>query len=302
VRIFVAGHRGMVGSAIVRDIEKNGVHTWLGASRQDLDLRRRDQVFAHLENVRPDAIIIAAAKVGGIGANDKYPVDFLSENLQIQTNLIDASHHASIQRLVFLGSSCIYPKHAEQPIREASLLTGSLEPTNEAYALAKIAGLKLVDAYKKQYGHSWFSLMPTNLYGIGDNFDPIESHVIPGLITKFELARRDAMATVELWGTGSPLREFLYVDDLARACLFALENYDGGGLLNVGSGRELTILDLATLISDLVGYSGQVIWNHDMPDGTPRKLLDSSELLSLGWAPEVELEDGLNRVINRRGN
>jgi GDP-L-fucose synthase len=300
VRIFVAGHLGMVGSAIVREIEKNGVHTWLGASREELDLMQRNQVFSFLENVRPDAIIIAAAKVGGIGANDKYPVDFLSENLQIQTNVIDASHHASIQKLIFLGSSCIYPKYAEQPIKETSLLTGSLEPTNEAYALAKIAGLKLVDAYRKQYGHNWFSLMPTNLYGPGDNFDPNESHVIPGLIAKFESARDDNESKLQLWGSGTPLREFLYVDDLARACLFTLENYEDGGAINVGSGRELTILELATLIAKLVGYSGQIVWNDKMPDGTPRKLLDSSQLLDLGWSPKVDLEAGLKFVIGER--
>ena len=299
MKIYVAGHRGMVGSAIVRAIETEGKHTWIGATRSELDLTDRNAVFDYLKDNKPDALIIAAAKVGGIVANDSFPVDFLSENLQIQTNLIDGSHVAGIQKLVFLGSSCIYPKIAEQPIKESSLLTGELEPTNEPYALAKIAGLKLVQSYRKQFGHKWISLMPTNLYGPGDNYDPESSHVIPGMIVKFCNAKQNAEPSVTLWGTGSPLREFLHVDDLASATLFSLENYDGQIALNVGSGEEVSIRELAETIKTAVGFNGETNWDRSRPDGTPRKLLDGSELEKLGWKPSLTLKEGLAKTIQQ---
>ena len=299
MKIYVAGHRGMVGSALVRAIEAEEKHTWIGATRSELDLTDRNAVFDYLKGNKPDAVIIAAAKVGGIVANDSFPVDFLSENLQIQTNLIDGSHHAGIQKLVFLGSSCIYPKFAKQPISESSLLTGELEPTNEQYALAKIAGLKLVQAHRKQFGHKWISLMPSNLYGPGDNYDPESSHVIPGVIVKFCKAKQNAEPSVTLWGSGSPLREFLHVDDLASATLFALENYDGEVALNVGSGEEVSIRQLAETIKNAVGFNGEIHWDNSRPDGTPRKFLDSSKLEELGWKPNLTLKEGLAKTIQQ---
>ena len=297
MKIYVAGHRGMVGSAIVRAIEAEGKHTWIGATRSELDLTNRNAVFDYLQKKKLGAVIIAAAKVGGIVANDSFPVDFLSENLQIQTNLIDGSHHAGIQKLVFLGSSCIYPKFAEQPISESSLLTGELEETNEPYALAKIAGLKLIQAYRKQFGHKWISLMPTNLYGPGDNYDPESSHVIPGMIVKFCKAKLNGESSVTLWGTGGPLREFLHVDDLASATMFALENYESEIPLNVGSGEEVSIKQLAETIKAAVGFDGEINWDTSRPDGTPRKFLDSSKLEKLGWKPSLTLEEGLAKTI-----
>ena len=297
MRIYVAGHNGMVGSSITRLLDRKGEHSWIGASRQELDLADRGKVFDFIQEHSPDAVIIAAAKVGGIVANNTYPVDFLSENLQIQTNLLDASHAAGVERLVFLGSSCIYPKYANQPITEDSLLTGELEPTNEPYALAKIAGLKLVQAYRKQFGKEWISLMPTNLYGPGDNYDPENSHVIPGMIVKFCNAKQSKLPSVTLWGTGAPLREFLHVDDLASATLFALENYQGETALNVGSGEEVSIRELAQAVKDAVGYEGEIVWDSQRPDGTPRKLLDSSKLEELGWKPSLRLRAGLERTV-----
>jgi GDP-L-fucose synthase len=299
MKIYVAGHRGMVGSAIVRAIEAEGKHSWIGATRSELDLTNRNAVFDYLKDNKPDAVIIAAAKVGGIVANDSFPVAFLSENLQIQTNLIDGSHRAGIEKLVFLGSSCIYPKFAEQPISESSLLTGELEPTNEPYALAKIAGLKLVQAYRKQYGHKWISLMPTNLYGPGDNYDPESSHVIPGMIFKFCNAKKSSESSVTLWGTGIPLREFLHVDDLASATMFALESHDGEVALNIGSGEEVSIKELAEKIKTAVGFSGEIRWDSSRPDGTPRKFLDSSKLENLGWKPALSLKEGLAKTIQQ---
>ena len=299
MKIYVAGHRGMVGSAIGRAIEGEGKHNWIGATRSELDLTDRNAVFDYLKENKPDAVIIAAAKVGGIVANDSFPVDFLSENLQIQTNLIDGSHAAGIEKLVFLGSSCIYPKFAEQPISESSLLTGELEPTNEPYALAKIAGLKLVQAYRKQFGHKWISLMPTNLYGPGDDYDPESSHVIPGMIFKFCTAKKSSESSVNLWGTGNPLREFLHVDDLASATMFALENYEGEVALNVGSGEEVSIKELAETVKTAVGFDGEVHWDSSKPDGTPRKFLDSSKLEELGWKPSLTLEEGLAKTIQQ---
>jgi GDP-L-fucose synthase len=250
-------------------------------------------VFEFLAKAKPDAIVIAAAKVGGIHANRTYPVQFLSENLQIETNLMDAAHAAGIQRLLFLGSSCVYPKLAQQPIKEEYLLTGELEKTNEAYALAKISGLKLVQAYRKQYGYNWISAMPTNMYGPGDNFDLENSHVLPALIRKFHDAKTQRKPSVTVWGSGSPKREFLHADDLGRACLFLLENYDDDVAINVGVGDELTIKELAGLIQGVVGFNGKIDWDSSRPDGTPRKLLDVSRISALGWKAQISLEDGL---------
>jgi GDP-L-fucose synthase len=293
MRIYVAGHRGLVGSAIVRAIEADGKHSWIGQSRAELDLLDRKAVFNYLANEKPDAVIIAAAKVGGIHANDTYPVEFLSENLQIESNLMDAAHAAGIPRLLFLGSSCVYPKLAQQPIKEEYLLTGELEKTNEAYALAKISGLKLVQAYRKQYGHKWISAMPTNMYGPGDNFDLENSHVLPAMIRKLHDAKTRGNSSVTLWGTGSPRREFLHSDDLGRACLFLLENYDGEVAINVGVGEDISIQDLAEMIKGIVEFQGDIIWDDSKLDGTPRKLLDVSRIAALGWKPEVKLEAGI---------
>ena len=293
MKIYVAGHRGLVGSAIVRAIEGSDEHTWIGQTRQELDLLNRSAVFEYVKNERPDWVVIAAAKVGGIHANSTYPVEFLSENLQIETNLIDACHAAKIERVLFLGSSCIYPKNSPQPIKEEYLLTGPLEPTNEAYALAKISGLKLIEAYRTQYGYNWISAMPTNLYGPGDNFDLQNSHVLPALIRKFHDAQTQGSPSVTLWGTGTPRREFLHADDLAKACLFMLANYDGETALNIGTGIDVTISELANVIAKTIGYVGEIIWDTSKPDGTPRKLLDTSAASEIGWAPTISLEDGL---------
>lgn len=296
MKIYVAGHRGLVGSAIVRAIERSDQHTWIGRVRTELDLLDRKAVFDFIESEKPDWVVIAAAKVGGIRANSEFPVQFLSENLQIETNLLDACHASNIRRVLFLGSSCIYPKMCPQPINEDYLLTGPLEPTNEAYALAKIAGLKLVQAYRAQYEHDWISAMPTNLYGPGDNFDLKNSHVLPALVRKFHEAKKQGAPEVTLWGSGSALREFLHADDLATACLHLLENYSGDVALNVGSGREVSIKELATLIAEIVGYSGRIVWDVSMPDGTPRKFLDTTRISETGWAPEISLEKGIRAV------
>lgn len=293
MKIYVAGHRGLVGSAIVRAIEAEGKHTWIGQSRSELDLLDRKAVFDYLEKQAPAAVVIAAAKVGGIHANKTYPVEFLSQNLQIETNLIDGAHSAGIEKLLFLGSSCVYPKMAQQPIKEEYLLTGELEKTNEAYALAKISGLKLVQAYRRQYGHKWISAMPTNMYGPGDNFDLENSHVLPALIRKFHDAKVRGDASITLWGTGSPKREFLHADDLGRACLYLLENYDDEVAINVGVGEDVAITELADLINSIVGFEGNIEWDSSKPDGTPRKLLDVSRIKKLGWSPTISLEDGV---------
>ena len=298
MKIYVAGHRGLVGSAIVRAIESDGKHSWIGQTRSELDLLNRKAVFEYLAREKPDAVVIAAAKVGGIHANNSYPVEFLSENLQIETNLMDASHAAAIPRLLFLGSSCVYPKLSPQPIKEEYLLTGELEATNEAYALAKISGLKLIQAYRKQYGHKWISAMPTNMYGPGDNFDLENSHVLPALIRRFHDAKTSGSSSVSLWGTGSPKREFLHADDLGRACLFLLENYDDNVAINVGVGQDISIKELAELIRTTVGYQGDVTWDSSKPDGTPRKLLDVSLITNLGWKPEISLEDGIRSTYS----
>ena len=294
MKIYVAGHRGLVGSAIVRQIESQTNHTWVGRTRAELDLLDRNAVFHFLAEENPDAVIIAAAKVGGIQANKNYPVEFLSENLQIEVNLIDGSHAANIERLLFLGSSCIYPKLAPQPLREEYLLTGELEKTNEAYAVSKIAGLKLVEAYRNQYGRQWVSAMPTNVYGPGDNYDLENSHVLPALIRKFIDAKTRGDTSVTLWGTGSPKREFIYSDDLASACLFLLENYNESIAINVGTGQDLSIRDLASTIKQATGYEGLINWDESKPDGTPRKLLDIERISSLGWQPTISLEEGIS--------
>ena len=293
MKIYVAGHRGLVGSAIVRAIEAEGKHSWIGRTRSELDLLDRKAVFEFVASEKTEAIIIAAAKVGGIHANNTYPVQFLSENMQIETNLMDAAHAAGIDKLLFLGSSCVYPKLAQQPIKEEYLLTGELEKTNEAYALAKISGLKLVQAYRNQYGHKWISAMPTNMYGPGDNFDLENSHVLPALIRKFDDAKNSGAPSVTLWGSGSPRREFLHADDLGRACLYLLENYDDEVAINVGVGEDVSIKELAELIQKITGFEGNIEWDSSKPDGTPRKLLDVSRITALGWKAKIYLEDGI---------
>jgi GDP-L-fucose synthase len=298
MKIYIAGHRGLVGSAIVRAVEAEGKHTWVGRNRSELDLLDRKAVFDFLDSEKPDAVIIAAAKVGGIHANNTYPVQFLTENLQIESNLMDAAHAAGIDKLLFLGSSCVYPKMAQQPIKEEYLLTGELEKTNEAYALAKISGLKLVQAYRNQYGHSWISAMPTNMYGPGDNFDLENSHVLPALIRKFDDAKLSGAASVTLWGSGTPKREFLHADDLGRACVYLLENYNDDVAINVGVGEDVSIKDLAELIKETVEFSGSIDWDASKPDGTPRKLLDISRISKLGWRAEISLREGVKTTYD----
>jgi GDP-L-fucose synthase len=296
MKIYIAGHRGLVGSAIVRAIESQGKHTWVGQKREELDLLDRAAVFEYLASETPGAVVIAAAKVGGIHANSSFPVQFLSENMQIETNLMDGSHAAGIEKLLFLGSSCVYPKFAQQPIKEEYLLTGELEASNEAYALAKISGLKLVQAYRKQYGHKWISAMPTNMYGPGDNFDLENSHVLPAILRKFHDAKIKGDKEVTLWGSGSPKREFLHADDLGSACLFLLEHYDSDSPINVGVGKDITIHGLAELIQEIVGYSGKIVWDTSKPDGTPQKLLDVSKINQLGWKSLIDLRSGLEQT------
>ena len=292
MRIYIAGINGMVGSAVAEKAVEQG-HVVIGKSSKELDLTNRAAVFAELTAMKPDALIIAAAKVGGIGANAIFPVDFLSANLQIQTNLLDAAHAANIERVLFLGSSCVYPKFAPQPIPESALLTGELEPTNEPYALAKIAGLKLVEAYRKQYGHKWISAMPTNLYGPRDNFDLESAHVLPALIHRFHNAKVRDLPRVEIWGDGSPLREFLHVADLASACLMLLNEYNDSVAINIGSGEEISIFELAKSIAVVVGFEGAIDFDKNKPIGTPRKLLDTHFLNKLGWKSQINLKDGL---------
>ncbi|MGP3924165.1 GDP-L-fucose synthase family protein [Streptomyces sp. 8N616] len=294
-RIFVAGHRGLVGSAITRRLTAEG-HEVITRGRAELDLRDAARTEAFLRDVRPDAVVLAAAKVGGIMANSTYPVQFLEDNLRIQLSVIAGAHAAGTGRLLFLGSSCIYPKLAPQPIREDALLTGPLEPTNEPYALAKIAGIVQVQSYRRQYGASYISAMPTNLYGPGDNFDLETSHVLPALIRRFHEAKRDGREEVVLWGTGTPRREFLHVDDLAAACALLLRRYDGDEPVNVGCGEDLTIRELAETVRDVTGFEGRIAFDPTKPDGTPRKLLDISRMASLGWKPRVPLRDGIASV------
>lgn len=292
-KIYIAGHRGLVGSAIVRQLEAVGNDNWIGATRDELNLCEREAVFDFMGQQRPTAVIIAAAKVGGIVANNNYPVEFLSENVQVQTNLMDAAHKFDVEHLVFLGSSCIYPKFAPQPISEDSLLTGPLEETNEAYAIAKIAGVKLVQAYRKEFGRKWTSAMPTNLYGPGDNFDPQSSHVLPALLRKFHEAKLAGLDSVTLWGSGTPRREFLHVDDLAKAVLFLLQGYDEAMAINVGTGVDIEISELANLIAGVTNFQGSINWDTSKPDGTPRKLLNVSRINQLGWNSEILLTDGI---------
>ncbi|TWF91915.1 GDP-L-fucose synthase [Streptomyces brevispora] len=294
-RVFVAGHRGLVGSAVVRRLTAEG-HEAITRGRDHLDLHDAERTAAFLRDARPDAVVLAAAKVGGIMANSTYPVQFLEDNLRIQLSVTAGAHAAGVERLLFLGSSCIYPKRAPQPIPESALLTGPLEPTNEAYALAKIAGIVQIQSYRRQYGASYISAMPTNLYGPGDNFDLETSHVLPALIRRFHEARRSGAPAVTLWGSGSPRREFLHVDDLAAACVLLLERYDGDEPVNVGSGADLTIRELASTVSDVTSYQGIVEWDTAKPDGTPRKLLDVSRLAALGFEPRIGLREGIART------
>jgi GDP-L-fucose synthase len=296
MNIYVAGHAGLVGSAIVRKIEKDGIHTWVGATRSELNLLDRQSVYNYVKEISPDAVIIAAARVGGIHANNTYPVEFLTENLQIEMSLLDACHSANTQKVLFLGSSCIYPRLAPQPIKEEYLLTGELEPTNESYALSKIAGIKLVQSYRREYGRKWISVMPTNLYGIGDNFHPENSHVLPAMIRRFHEAKISELSSVTLWGSGTPRREFLHVDDLANACMFLLEKYDAEIPLNVGCGVDITIKELAEIIAQVTGYQGSIEWDSSKPDGTPQKLLDTSRINNLGWKPTIPLEIGIRET------
>ncbi len=294
--IYVAGHRGMVGSAIVRRLRAEGFTNLLLRSHAELDLTCQTAVDDFFSNHHPDHVFLVAAKVGGIFANDSQPAEFLRDNLAIQTNVIDAAYRNGTRKLLFLGSSCIYPKHAPQPMREECLLTGSLEPTNEWYAIAKIAGLKMCQAYRRQYGFNAISAMPTNLYGPGDNFNLRSAHVLPALIRKFHEAKERGDADVELWGTGTPRREFLHVDDLAEASLFLMACYDGESWINVGSGSDLTILALAQVVAAVVGFAGAIRLDRSKPDGTPRKLLDTSRLTDLGWSPRIPLPDGIRQT------
>lgn len=309
-RFFVAGHRGMAGSAICRALQRSGYENLLTASRDELDLLDLQAVQHWFAENQPTVVVLAAAKVGGIHANDTYPADFLLENLKIQTNVIETAWRSGVKRLLFLGSSCIYPKFAEQPIKEESLLTGTLEPTNEWYAIAKIAGIKLCESLRKQYGFDAISLMPTNLYGPGDNYHPENSHVLPALIRRFHKATHAKTEKVTCWGTGSPLREFLHVDDLGEACVFALENwstlqadapYDDQGellsLLNVGTGTDLSICELAEAVAHATGYKGSIAWDISKPDGTPKKQLDTSRLKAMGWESSIAFVDGLAEVV-----
>ena len=292
-KIFVAGHRGLVGSAIVRRLRAQGCTNLIVRTRDELDLRNQSQVDRFFQEHRPEYVFLAAAKVGGIYANSTYPADYIRDNLLIQTNVIDAAYRSNVRKLLFLGSSCIYPKHAPQPMVEECLLTGPLEPTNEWYAVAKIAGLKMCQAYRAQYGFNAISVMPTNLYGPGDNFDLQNSHVLPALIRKMHTAKATGSPVVEVWGTGTPRREFLHVDDLADACVRLMEIYDDPMPINVGWGEDITIADLVRLTAEIVGFEGEVRYDTSKPDGTPRKLLDVSRLRALGWSPKISLREGI---------
>ena len=292
-RIYVAGHRGLVGSAIWRELHRRGFTHLIGRAHAELDLLDAAVVQRFYALERPEFVVVAAAKVGGILANDRYPADFLFQNLQIQNNLIHGACRAGVRKLLFLGSSCIYPRSAPQPLKEEYLLTGPLEPTNEWYAIAKIAGIKLCQACRRQYGCDFISVMPTNLYGPNDNYDLQHSHVLPALIRKFHEAKAAGAPNVTCWGTGSPLREFLYVDDLARACVFLLENYSEDQFINIGSGREVSVRELTETVKRMIGFAGEIAWDTTKPDGMPRKLMDSSRLFALGWRPEIDLETGI---------
>jgi len=292
-KIYVAGHRGMVGSAILRKLEREGYTNLIVRTSTDLDLRNQQAVADFFAQEKPEYVFLAAAKVGGIVANNTYRADFLYENLQIQNNVIHSSYVNGVTKLLFLGSSCIYPKFAPQPLKEESLLTGLLEETNEPYSIAKIAGIKMCDAYRAQYGCNYISVMPTNLYGYNDNYHPQNSHVLPALIRRFHEAKEQNDSSVTIWGTGAPKREFLFADDMAAACYYLMQNYDEGGLINIGTGEDLSIKDLALLIKDIVGYKGEIQFDTTKPDGTPRKLMDVSKLHSKGWKHTIELKEGI---------
>jgi len=294
--ILVAGGTGLAGSAIVRELERVNKKV-IGISSKDVDLLDRTKTFSFIKDLKPNLIIDAAAKVGGVGSNNAYPVEFLSQNLQIQSNLMDAAHEAKVEKFVFLGSSCIYPRNCAQPIKEDYLLTGELEQTNSAYAVAKIAGIELIKSYRKEYGHAWISVMPTNLYGPNDNFDLENSHVLPALIRKFVEAKRNNSPEVVLWGSGTPLREFLHVDDLAKAILICVEKYDDSQQINIGSGDEISIKDLGQKIANLTGFTGKVVWDANRPDGTPRKVLDSTKINKLGWKRAITLDQGIASTV-----
>ena len=297
-KIYVAGHRGLVGSAIVRNLEDKGYKNIIYRTHKELDLTNQEAVRTFFEEERPEYVFLAAAKVGGIHSNNTYPADFIYENLMIQNNVIKAAHDFEVKKLLFLGSTCIYPKMAPQPIKEEYLLTGSLEETNEAYAVAKIAGLEMCKFFKRQYGDNFISCMPTNLYGPNDNFDLKNSHVLPALIRKFHEAKVNNSEAVEVWGTGTPLREFLYVDDMADACVFLMENYDGEQHVNIGTGEEVSIRELAETVKEVVGFDGELVFNTEMPDGTPRKLTTVDKLHGLGWKHKVSLDKGIRLAYN----
>jgi GDP-L-fucose synthase len=297
-KIYIAGHKGMVGSAIWKELTSRGFSNLTGKSSKELDLTQQNSVLEFFQKENPEVVIDAAARVGGILANNEFPYQFLMENMQIQNNLFDAALKCKIEKFIFLGSSCIYPKLAQQPLKEEYLLTGDLEPTNEWYAIAKISGVKVCEAIRKQFGKDFVSLMPTNLYGPFDNFDLNTSHVLPAMIRKFHIAKMEGKASVELWGTGNPLREFLFVEDLAKSVIFALENKLPEHLYNVGSGKEIRIKELANLIKGVVGYEGEIIWNSYKPDGTPRKLMNIEKIQALGWEPEVDLKEGVEITYN----
>ena len=297
-KIYVAGHRGLVGSALVRNLEAKGYKNIICRTHKELDLTNQEAVRTFFEEERPEYVFLAAAKVGGIHANNTYPADFIYDNLMIQNNVIKAAHDFKVKKLLFLGSTCIYPKMAPQPIKEEYLLTGSLEETNEAYAVAKIAGLEMCKFFKRQYGDNFISCMPTNLYGPNDNFDLKNSHVLPALIRKFHEAKVNNSEVVEVWGTGTPLREFLYVDDMADACVFLMENYDGEQHVNIGTGEEVSIRKLAETVKEVVGFKGELVFNTDMPDGTPRKLTTVDKLHCLGWKHKVSLNEGIKLAYN----
>jgi GDP-L-fucose synthase len=295
---YVAGHLGLVGSAMMRKLQSEGFTNLIGESSSDLDLRDRGAVFDYFAQSKPRYVVLAAAKVGGIVANNAHPVEFHSDNIRIQVNVLDAAAAAHVERLVVVGSSCIYPKFAEQPIREEALLTGALEPTNDAFAVAKIAGIFHLNAVRRQYRLPWIAVMATSLYGPNDNFSLTESHLLPALIRRYDEAKREGMPSVTNWGTGSPLREFLHVDDLADACLYLLENYDAPGHINVGTGTDLTIREISELVASIVGYSGKTDWDASKPDGTPRKLLDVSRLTNAGWTSRISLRAGLEQTVS----
>lgn len=301
-KIYIAGHRGMVGSAILRELKKRGYSNFVYATSSELDLRNQAQVNSFFEKETPDYVVLAAAKVGGIVANNTYRADFIYENLMIEANVIQAAHVNKVTKLLFLGSSCIYPKLAPQPLKEEYLLSGELEPTNEPYAIAKIAGIKLCESYRDQYGDNFISAMPTNLYGPNDNYDLKNSHVLPALLRKFHTAKVENTPSVEIWGSGSPKREFLHVNDLAEACVFLLEDYEGTDWLNIGTGTDVSIKDLALLLKKVVGYDGELKFDSSKPDGTPRKLMNVDKIHALGWKHKIDLEDGIKKVYEEVKN